>query len=88
MHMRKIHKMTSASRSNRGGGGGAGSNQGLSQSLPLPDSLIASADSSAIGGASSNPSQSALVAAAVASMANTQPLALTTKTEESDGERK
>ena len=33
-------------------------------------------------------SQSALVAAAVASMANTQPLALTTKSEESDGERK
>ena len=80
--------MTSASRSNRGGGGGGGSNQALSQSLPLPDSLISSADSSAIGGGGSNPSQSALVAAAVASMANTQPLALTTKTEESDGERK
>lgn len=53
VHMRKIHKMTSASRSNRGA------------------SAAASAEPGQAG------QQAALVAAAVASMANTQPLALT-----------
>lgn len=72
VHMRKIHKMTSASRSNRSHGGGGGpSNTNAGQ----PD----------------QPGQaSALVAAAVASMANTQPLALTTnnKVEIEDRETK
>ena len=56
VHMRKIHKMTSASRSNRSHGAGA---------------AAASPQAEQPGQAS------ALVAAAVASMANTQPLALT-----------
>ena len=79
VHMRKIHKMTSASRSNRGGGGANNSRVSLG---PGPEMGNVSADAISVS------SQSALVAAAVASMANTQPLALTTKSEESDGERK
>lgn len=77
--------MTSTSRSNRGGGGAGGGNNARPEidqltGAPLP----LSADDLSISG-----QQSALVAAAVASMANTQPLALTTKNnEESDGERK
>lgn len=55
--------MTSASRSNRGGGGGGGQS--------AVDSVSAAVTAAAAVG------QSALVAAAVASMANTQPLALT-----------
>lgn len=81
--MRKIHKMTSASRSNRGGGGANNARmQGPPGGLGGPEMGNVSADAISVSG------QSALVAAAVASMANTQPLALTTKTEESDGERK
>ena len=82
VHMRKIHKMTSVSRSNRGqnssGGGGGGS---------IADaSAVASADAAAVLplGPMGTP-DSAFVAAAVAQMANTQPLALTTK-DESDGD--
>jgi hypothetical protein len=60
VHMRKIHKMVSASRSNRN-----------SNNTSL-------ATSSEAGG-----NDSALVAAAIASMANTQPLALTNAKAES-----
>ena len=62
VHMRKIHKMTSASRSNRGNQNNSADAGAATGTPPMGD----------IG-----TNQSALVAAAVASMANTQPLMLT-----------
>jgi len=77
--------MTSASRSNRGGGGGGGGGTNNARNISGPGLEMGNISADAI----SVSSQSALVAAAVASMANTQPLALTTKSsEESDSERK
>ena len=67
VHMRKIHKITSASRGHRGGSNNnaGGSPERRSGGNLPPEPHSASGHTSAI------------VAAAVASMANTQPLALT-----------
>lgn len=79
--------MTSTSRSNRGGGGAGGG--GANNARPERDQLTGAPLPMSADGLSISGQQSALVAAAVASMANTQPLALTTKNkEESDDERK